>query len=523
MSRRDELKIALATPPAALDAPRTPRQLHAFFGRLGYPPAWQAVMPDMTAPMEAFWHAFVGTWTVLLLMGGRGSGKTRGISLVEAAKAKFYAGYSIAHIGATKAQAMRCYSYYLEYVGAGGFLQGDVFSTRLTDTQWRNGSRMEVLPGTVNAVSGGHPILMSIDEFDLLKPQVFQQAIGMPQSDVAAGYQSQIVLTSALYHSNGAMQGLLTSAQPPVTLRWTVIDAMEPCDGHRGRPACLDAIANHSGQPVSNPPHCPLWDICQGRARHATGHKAREDVIHEHDLTDDFTWRTQYMSVSAERAGLVYEHFDVSISDDGSTNVTALAEYDPSLEVFWALDDGWEHPSVCLLIQQKPDGTIVVFDEVYERHLEHDRFMDCVHQPRGQDGRSDESWFRAVPGEVPRGPYAKPRRAFPDPSAKQLQAALARRLRSGARVRFHGTRVLDGISLVRRHVRTNRGERKLLVHPRCEHLIRELASWRLRQVSPGVWDDEPEPNDGNGNPDHACDALRYALVNLTSRRSIGAV
>ncbi len=503
------------------DRPETPAQLHAFFARLGFSIATQAVMPGMTAPMEALWHIYRRTWPVLQVMGGRGSGKTRGLSLVEAAKAKFYPGYSIAHIGATRAQAMRCYGYFRQYVGPGGGLQGDVWKTRLTDTVWRNGSHMEVLPGTVNAVSGGHPVLMSIDEFDLLDQQVFQQAIGMPQSDVAAGYSSQIVLTSALYHSNGAMRTLLSSDQPPVTLRWTVIDAMEPCDGRRGRPACLDAIAAHSGQPPSNPPRCPLWDICRGRAQNATGHKAREDVIHEFDLADDFTWRTQYMSEDAERAGLVYEHFDANASDDGSTNVTALAEYDPSLQVYWGLDEGWEHPSVCLFIQQRDDGTFVVFDEVYERHLEHDRFLDCLHQPFGLDGRSRESWFRAVRGTKPRGPYAKPRRVYPDPSAKQLQAAIARRLRSGARVRTRQTMVADGVSLLRRYVRTNRNERRLLIHPRCENLIREMGSWRLTQAAPGVWEDEPEPNVGNRNPSHAADALRYAMVAMVGRRLPG--
>ena len=96
------------------DQPETPAQLHAFFGRLGFSVATRAVMPGMTAPMEALWHIYRRTWPVLQLMGGRGSGKTRGLSLVEAAKAKFHPGYSIAHIGATKAQAMRCYGYFRE-------------------------------------------------------------------------------------------------------------------------------------------------------------------------------------------------------------------------------------------------------------------------------------------------------------------------------------------------------------------------------------------------------------------------
>ncbi|MCH8200000.1 MAG: hypothetical protein IIA54_08050, partial [Chloroflexi bacterium] len=414
------------------DRPETAAQLHAFFVRLGFSVATQAVMPGMTSPMEALWHIYRRTWPVLQLMGGRGSGKTRGLSLVEAAKAKFYPGYSIAHIGATKAQANRCYGYIREYVGPGGGLRGDVWKTRLTDTSWRNGSHMEVLAGTVNAVSGGHPVLMSIDEFDLLDPQVFQQAIGMPQSNVASGYQSQIVLTSALYHSNGNMRTLLNSDQPPVTLRWTVFDAMEPCDGRHGRPACLDAIAHHAGQPPSNPARCPLWDICQGRAQYATGHKAREDVIHEFELTDDFTWRTQYMSMDAERAGLVYERFAPDLSDDGSTNVTEAAEYDPQLDVYWGADEGFENPSVVLLMQRTRDGGFNVFDEIYVSHMDHEEVLDLVHQPRGLDGKSRETWYVRPPGAKPRGPYKKPRRAFPDPSAKQFARVISKRLKSAA-------------------------------------------------------------------------------------------
>ena len=81
------------------------------------------------------------------------------------------------------------------------------------------------------------------------------------------------------------------------------------------------------------------------------------------------------------------------------------------------------------------------------------------------------------------------------PTARPGDPALARRLRSAARVRSQQSRVADGVSLVRRYVRTNRGGRMLLIHPRCENLIRELRFWRLHQAAPGVWDDEPEPND----------------------------
>ena len=63
-------------------------------------------MPGMTSPMEALWHIYRRTWPVLPLMAGRGSGTTRGLSLVAAAQAELHPGYSIAHLVATTAPAM---------------------------------------------------------------------------------------------------------------------------------------------------------------------------------------------------------------------------------------------------------------------------------------------------------------------------------------------------------------------------------------------------------------------------------
>lgn len=476
--------------------------------------ATRPVVPDMDAPFDAFWHAYNGTYDTLAVNGGRGTGKTRGVSLVQTLKAAHFEEYRIAHVGAIQAQASRCYQYVREYVDRGGPLAPLVFKPRLGDTQFRNGSHIEILAGTANALSGGHPHMMTIDEFDLMKWEIFQHAIGMPHSDDR--YQSQILLLSALYRVEGSLNALRRSSSSVRVMRWSVFDAMEPCDGTDGRPLCEDAMAVHNGGAPTNPPRCPLWNDCQGMAQYAEGHKKRRDVIAEFELTDEFTWRTQYLSQDAQRAGVVYEHFRPEESDDGTTNVSKEAEYDPERDVLWGMDQGYEDPSVCLYMQQKGEE-LHVFDEVYVRHMAVDQFLDCVHQPAGLEGRGGETWFRRVPGEEVRGPYKKPSRVAPDPSAIDMTIQIRRRLLGGMGVFTRRQRILDGVNVIRRLVRTNNGVRRLKIHPRCENLIRELTYLRLEQIAPGVWGDDPASNDDGKNPDHACDSLRYLCWNMYGR------
>ncbi len=73
----------------------------------------------MTNPMEAFWRIYSGEIPVAVLMGGRGTGKTRSLSMLAIAMTLFRDRYQVAHVGATQAQAMRCYACVSEYVGPG--------------------------------------------------------------------------------------------------------------------------------------------------------------------------------------------------------------------------------------------------------------------------------------------------------------------------------------------------------------------------------------------------------------------
>jgi hypothetical protein len=75
---------------------------------------------------------------------------------------------------------------------------------------------------------------------------------------------------------------------------------------------------------------------------------------------------------------------------------------------------------------------------------------------------------------------------------------------AGYRVRTVRSSIREGIEIVRRRL----DRRTLTIHPRCAQLIRAMTAYRFDPADTG----REEPlKDG---PDHACDALRYMLINL---------
>jgi hypothetical protein len=190
-------------------------------------------------------------------------------------------------------------------------------------------------------------------------------------------------------------------------------------------------------------------------------------------------------------AGLVY-----SVWSDGPPdgNVTETAEYLPDGgPIIWAGDDGYHgkldqqtgqytadsSPRVFLLIQERDDGTLVVFDEDYAVEMLSETHIERV--------------------------LAKP---YPDPDYAVIDSAAAE-LRGRLQTLGIGTygkpqSIDESIKVTRRFLAPDaNGRRRLIVHPRCTHLRYELASYRY---------------DDKGNAidmlNHGPDALRYLCWKL---------
>lgn len=185
--------------------------------------------------------------------------------------------------------------------------------------------------------------------------------------------------------------------------------------------------------------------------------------------------------------GLIFGGVWADGPPDGS--VTEAADYVPGGgAVVWAVDDGYvgsmdpatgtytdsSHPRVFLLAQERPDGSIVIFDEHYAVET-----LEGAH-------------IAAVLGL----PYPTPSTAVVDKSAAALKGHLHA---AGVATISKAPGVEESIKVLRGQLALDKHRRRrIIVHPRCRHLRREFASYR---------------RDARGAIikafDHGIDALRY--------------
>lgn len=169
-------------------------------------------------------------------------------------------------------------------------------------------------------------------------------------------------------------------------------------------------------------------------------------------------------------SGLVY---DVWSDGPNDGNVTEAADYiADGGSVYWAIDDGYEgsvddagyfteqsSPRVVLFIQERSDGTLCQFDESYEIKSIEEQHITRV---------------------IERG-YAEPEYIAIDSAAAELRGRLGT---MGYYTRGKPHRIDESIKAMRRMLAPDQnGRRRYLVHPRCKHFRREMASYRYDPVS----------------------------------------
>lgn len=177
-------------------------------------------------------------------------------------------------------------------------------------------------------------------------------------------------------------------------------------------------------------------------------------------------------------------------------HVSALADYEPGVEVFGCSDDGFTNPRVVLLAQMRfVDGRekLCIFYEYYERGKQYDETMDYL-------------WgnpLTGIAGDTVNGYMVpKPDMIYADPAAAVWRAALGAR---GFGTWGAANDIMEGIKSVRHFI----GKDLLLIHPRCKKLIYELSEYREREGDTPASENDPKP--APGQSDHAADALRYLI------------
>lgn len=213
-------------------------------------------------------------------------------------------------------------------------------------------------------------------------------------------------------------------------------------------------------------------------------------------LDDNTTLPADYIeNLKKEYTGVFYRRFILGewVAAEGAIypmfeRARHVSEHVPEFGINWiAADYGHTNPTCFLRLAAGKDGRIWVIDEYY-------------HQADKTGAKSPKQYARDMAEFAARG--ARPDAVAIDPSAE----GFILQLKEDApflRVKRADNAVLEGIQLVSSAIDAG----ILMIHPRCKHLIDELQGY--------AWDPKAQQR-GEDKPiktnDHACDALRYALM-----------
>lgn len=191
--------------------PQTDDELHAFIKeQLSIDIPRVAVCPDHCAPFDFVADVYFYRTLRAIGMACRGGMKTLGMAVVGYLRERFTAGVEAAHVGAVEMQARRAYNHFtrlLDMPTSEGLV--DPRNRTMGETRWKNGSRVEILAGTINAVNGPHPQFTHADEVELMDPVVYSESLSMPKTGRnASGVEipAQYVITSTRKRAHGMMQ-----------------------------------------------------------------------------------------------------------------------------------------------------------------------------------------------------------------------------------------------------------------------------------------------------------------------------
>lgn len=222
-------------------------------------------------------------------------------------------------------------------------------------------------------------------------------------------------------------------------------------------------------------------------------------------------WQKRYVDANFDTAaGMIWEEWDRNVHVV-SSDVDARLGYD--WRRFESLDHGRRNPTAYLQCVVDPEGFMLVEDEYYNPGIV------SVHATAIVAKRTGRTWGAIVSdpqvfvadayGNTPAAAYSKLGiRMIPADNA--VGAGLGRvsewLMRRPDREfpswhEWAGTLGPDG-----------KGSPLLFVHERCTSLLEEIPNYVWRDLSPSQEDTRDQPEEPRKKDDHACDALRYAVM-----------
>jgi|GEM_PF-3347929 len=446
----------------------------------------QAICHDHCAPFDFIADYIFGLVDFAVVVANRSGGKTLNFGVLDTLMSYYSEGTEIATVGAIQFQAQKGYEYFKDFSKSFPFVH-NIDSMTMGKTELLNGSKVQILTGTMSGVNSPHPQLVFLDEIDLMIWPVLQQALSMAQSK--KGVKARTVLTSTRKFANGPMQRMLDEApeRKAKVYMWCIWEVVEklPVDD----PVKMKLI------------HDTFKGALPANIGKANGYYFWDDAITKFNTLDDETWQTEWVCTRPGLKGVIYGD---SYSDDNNL----LVEWTPVgkggfVYIFEDFGYGEGHPDVILFCWVPTTmDRLVVFDELYLDHMGTDEIWNSV-------GDKLAGYGLKLPDKAT-GSRGSIRGWVPDPHGlteiedRRMKGAPILNLQEGSQL----LRINNGINLVRRLFSSGR----LMITDTCPQLRIELMSYKRRKLANGLYSQEPLKED-----DHGPDALRYGVIQLFKR------
>ena len=398
-----------------------------------------------------------------------------------------------------------------------------------------NASAVELLAQSHRSVRGTRVHKLRCDEVDEFRHDVWEAAQLVTRSGHCGPtyVRGSIEALSTMHRPFGMMARLLERHAARV-IRWNYLDVIARCPDPRPCPGCV------------------LQPECDGRAKHARGFVAVDDLVAQWRRTSLDTWASEMACRRPRQSDSVYPNFDIDTHVRHAADVPALHRTPgQAVEIrrVGGLDFGLRNPFVLLyaivasprndpftnplaltparttalapgitpaLTPAITPGTSLAPDPLTDSHLH------ITHEYHARDLTLDQHLHaidrRASPQPDPADPNASDA-PLPDPRDLDWVAVdpaghqrnshtglsdIQLLKTAGLRPRARRSRLRDGIERIRRRL----DRHTLTIDPACRQLIRALTTYHFDPQRPEA--DDPV-KDG---PDHAADALRYLVLNL---------
>lgn len=213
------------------DGPQNDDELHLWVKiNLGVDIPRVAVCSDHVAPFTFLADLYFERVNSALGLANRGGSKTFIVAVLHFLNSTYKPGCESLSFGDSEAQGQRCYSHIEDWCYEREKDTGrrtDVVKEFIKDkplkshTEWKTGSKVEVVAGSLGAVSGPHPAKAHADEIDMMDEPVWNQSRGMAVSLPAKGplpkfmdhfhgvIPPQDIATSTRNSTKGRMQELI--------------------------------------------------------------------------------------------------------------------------------------------------------------------------------------------------------------------------------------------------------------------------------------------------------------------------